>query len=70
MLGGEVRLGVPRALKGAPAGASGPGFATLTGLISYAQSEEVQPSGVLGKAPLEGEGGYFTRVGRWLKQGF
>ncbi|NND49134.1 MAG: cell division protein FtsA [Rhizobiales bacterium] len=70
ILGGEVRLGAPRGLLGAPANAAGPGFSTLVGLVSYAQTQEVVPRSALAGASDDHEGSYFVRVGRWLKQGF
>ncbi len=39
ILGREVRLGRPRALRGLPALASGPGFATAAGLLAWASGE-------------------------------
>ncbi len=39
ILGREVRLGRPRTLRGLPALASGPGFATAAGLLAWASGE-------------------------------
>jgi cell division protein FtsA len=39
ILGREVRLGRPRALRGLPQLATGPGFATATGLLAWASGE-------------------------------
>ncbi|NND49041.1 MAG: cell division protein FtsA [Rhizobiales bacterium] len=70
ILGGEVRLGAPRGLLGAPAVAAGPGFSTLVGLVNYARTQELEPKSAEPVASDEDEGSYFARVGRWLKQGF
>ena len=70
ILGGEVRLGVPRAYSGAGASAVGPGFSALFGLIAYAQTEEFEPSSSLPSPSQVDEGSYLVRVGRWLQQAF
>jgi cell division protein FtsA len=70
ILGGEVRLGAPGGFAGAPAISAGPGFATVFGLITYAQTEELEPTTAMPVARAAGEGNYMARVGRWLKQGF
>ena len=52
--------------------ARGPAFATAVGLLIYPEVAEMDLSDS-GRAPalqLTGTGGYFARVGRWLKESF
>lgn len=71
ILGGQVRHGVPRPIEGAPAMLSDPGFACATGLLTYAQSAELEPRSGLSEPELRtGTGGYLVRMGRWLKESF
>jgi cell division protein FtsA len=68
----NVRLGRPLGVSGLPEMARGPAFATAVGLLIYPEVAEMDLSDS-GRAPvlqLTGTGGYFARVGRWLKESF
>jgi cell division protein FtsA len=73
ILGGQVRIGRPLGIKGLPEAAKGPPFAAAVGLLIYPQVahiEHFEPR-ASGRLLATGtEGGYLTRVGRWLKDSF
>jgi len=67
----HVRIGRPVGIQGLPEAAKSPAFATAVGLIVYPQVaalEHFEPN----RASFRGTGtdGYFSRVGRWLKDSF
>jgi cell division protein FtsA len=71
ILGGQVRLARPLALEGLPEAAASPAFAVAAGLLVYPQvaaREHFYSPGAEIRAT--GTDGYFTRVGRWLKDSF
>jgi cell division protein FtsA len=71
MLGRPVRIGRPLGMAGLPEEAKGPAFAGATGLLVYPQSahhESCDPRPT--RRPMTGTGGYFARVGRWLRESF
>jgi cell division protein FtsA len=65
-LGRPVRVAHPQRVSGLPPVASGPAFSTVVGLLS-AGSPEHRGSVSLGERSA---GGYFGRVGSWLREGF
>jgi cell division protein FtsA len=71
VLGRPVRIGRPLGIAGLPEEAKGPAFAVATGLLVYPQTahlEHCEPRGTRHRAT--GTGGYFARVGRWLRESF
>lgn len=67
----HVRIGRPVGIQGLPEAAKSPAFATAVGLIVYPQVaalEHFEPTrhGFL----ATGTDGYFSRVGRWLRESF
>ena len=69
MLGRQVRVGRPLDIQGLPQAASGPAFAAAAGLLVYPQLaylEHFEPRRT--RQLMTGTDGYFTRVGRWLKE--
>jgi cell division protein FtsA len=68
----NVRLGRPLGVAGLPEQAKGPAFAGAVGLLIYPQVAEFEQLAHAPAAQLQatGTGGYFARVGRWLKQSF
>jgi cell division protein FtsA len=71
ILGRPVRIGRPLGIAGLPDAAKGAAFAVAAGLLVYPQSahlEHFEPRGR--RYPKTGTGGYFARVGRWLRESF
>lgn len=71
ILGRKVRVGRPLGIAGLPEPAKGPAFGVLTGLLVYPQLahlEHYEPRKT--RRLMTGTGGYFARVGRWLREGF
>jgi cell division protein FtsA len=71
ILGRAVRIGRPLGISGLPEEAKGPAFAVATGLVVYPQSahlEHCEPRPT--RRARTGTGGYFARVGRWLRESF
>jgi cell division protein FtsA len=69
MFGRQVRVGRPLGLTGLPEAAKGPAFAAAAGLLIYPQLaflEHFEPRRT--RHLMTGTDGYFTRVGRWLKE--
>ncbi len=71
ILSKQVRLGRPIAIKGLPESAKSPAFAATVGLMIYPQvaGHEHLVSGQ-GGGRATGTDGYFSRMGRWLKDSF
>jgi len=72
ILSKQVRIGRPLGVKGLPEAAKGPAFAAAIGLLIYPQIADVEhfePRGESGMLAAAGDG-YFTRVGRWIKESF
>lgn len=67
----QVRLGYPQKLPGIPEKAKGPAFAVAGGLLDYAVSPDVETVS-LAETPESrlAAGGYFSRVGRWIRDSF
>ena len=70
MLGRPVRLGRPLGIAGAPEAAKGPAFAVAAGLLVYPQAAHLEHFEVRKRQLMTGTGGYFARVGRWLRESF
>lgn len=71
MLGREIRVGRPLGIAGLPDTYKGPAFAVPCGLLVYPQAarlEHFEPRRT--RHAMTGTGGYFARVGRWLKESF
>jgi cell division protein FtsA len=67
----HVRIGRPVGIQGLPEAAKSPAFATAVGLIVYPQVaalEHFEPT--RGGFLATGTDGYFSRVGRWLRESF
>ena len=67
----QVRLGRPLRISGLPEAASGPAFATSTGLVGYAVAGPTDAARH-GHAPLMRPvpAGVFGRIGNWIKENF
>jgi cell division protein FtsA len=71
MIGRPVRLGRPLGIAGSPDAAKGPAFAVAAGLLVYPQAAHLEHFEARRKRQLiTGTGGYFARVGRWLRESF
>ena len=71
LVGRPVRLGRPLGIAGAPDAAKGPAFAVAAGLLVYPQAAHLEHFEARRKRQLmTGTGGYFARVGRWLRESF
>jgi len=71
ILSRPVRIGRPLGIAGLPDAAKGAAFAVAAGLLVYPQAahlEHFEPRGR--RYPKTGTGGYFVRVGRWLRESF
>lgn len=71
MLGRQVRIGRPLGIGGLTEATRGPAFAAAAGLLVYPQFaylEHCEPRKA--RVLMTGTDGYFTRVGRWLREGF
>jgi cell division protein FtsA len=72
ILGGHVRIGRPLGVSKLPEAARGPAFAAAAGLLIYPQiagAEYFEPSR-RGRRYASASDGYFSRVGRWLRESF
>ena len=73
VLGGQVRTGRPLGIKGLPEAGKGPAFSAAVGLLVYPQVahvEHFEPRAAGARYFATGTDGYFSRVGRWLKDSF
>jgi cell division protein FtsA len=72
ILGGQVRIGRPLGIKGLPDAAKGPAFSAAVGLLVYPQVAQLEHFETRGAGFLAGAGhdGYFSRVGRWIRESF
>jgi len=71
ILGRPVRVGRPLGIAGLPDAAKGAAFAAAAGLLVYPQAahlEHFEARG--GRYLMTGTGGYFARVGQWLRESF
>jgi cell division protein FtsA len=70
-LGRQVRIGRPLGIAGLPEAAKGAAFAASAGLLVYPQAahlEHFEPRRT--RQVATGTNGYFSRVGRWLRESF
>ncbi len=71
ILGRPVRIGRPLGIAGAPEAAKGPAFAVAAGLLVYPQAAHLEHFEARHRRQLmTGTGGYFARVGQWLRESF
>jgi len=71
ILGRPVRIGRPLGIAGVPDAAKGPAFATAAGLLVYPQAAHLEYFESRRRRQLmTGSGGYFARVGQWLRESF
>jgi cell division protein FtsA len=72
ILGRPVRIGRPLGIAGAPEAAKGPAFAVAAGLLVYPQAAHLEHFESRRKRQvMTGTGGgYFARVGQWLRESF
>jgi cell division protein FtsA len=71
MLKRPVRVARPLGIGGLPDEAKGPAFAVATGLLVYPQAvhlEHFEPRRT--RQLMTGTGGYFSKVGQWLRESF
>ncbi|HET7716325.1 MAG TPA: cell division protein FtsA [Bauldia sp.] len=71
MLARNVRIGRPLGIAGMPEVAKGPAFAAAVGLLIYpqvAKMDQIEAGGA--HYAMTGTGGYFARVGRWIRESF
>jgi cell division protein FtsA len=72
ILGRPVRIGRPLGIAGLRDAAKGAAFAVATGLLVYPQAAHLEHFKTGSKRfPMNGTGGgYFARVGQWLRESF
>jgi cell division protein FtsA len=71
ILGRPVRIGRPLGIAGLPDAAKGPAFAATAGLLIYPQLANLEQFEARRLRPaMTGTDGYFSRVGRWLRESF
>ena len=71
ILGRQVRIGRPLGIAGAPDAAKGAAFAVAAGLLVYPQAAHLEHfESRRRRRFMTGTGGYFARVGRWLRESF
>ena len=71
ILNRQVRVGRPLGIGALPESAKGPAFAVAAGLLAYPQFaylEHCEPRKT--RQLMTGTDGYFSRVGRWLRESF
>ena len=67
----HVRIGRPVGIQGMPEAAKSPAFSTAVGLLVYPQVAALEHFQTSRRHSLAtGTDGYFSRVGRWLKESF
>jgi cell division protein FtsA len=71
ILGRAVRIGRPLGISGLPDAAKGAAFAAATGLLVYPQAAHLEYFETGNRRyQMNGAGGYFARVGQWLRESF
>ena len=71
LIGRPARLGRPLGIAGAPEVVKGPAFAVAAGLLVYPQAAHLEHFEARHRRQvMTGTGGYFSRVGRWLRESF
>jgi cell division protein FtsA len=72
ILSSQARVGRPLGIEGLPESGKSPSFAAAVGLMVYPQMaglEYFEVTRTLAR-PQQGQAGYASRVGRWLKESF
>lgn len=69
ILNKQVRLGRPRGLTGLAEATSGPAFSACAGLLSFAVDDRGDARG-LAIPKNDTTGGFFSRIGGWLRENF
>jgi cell division protein FtsA len=72
ILQGQVRIGRPLGIKGLPEAAKGPAFSAAVGLLVYPQVAHIEHFEPRSSGFFAGTGtdGYFSRMGRWIRESF
>jgi cell division protein FtsA len=71
VLGRPVRIGRPLGISGLPEAAKGAAFAVAAGLLVYPQAAHLEHFEQRRRRHvMTGTGGYFARVGQWLRESF
>jgi cell division protein FtsA len=71
MLDRPVRIGRPLGISGLPDAAKGAAFAVAAGLLVYPQAAHLEHFEERRRRQvMNGTGGYFARVGQWLRESF
>jgi cell division protein FtsA len=70
ILQGQVRVGRPLGIKGLPEAAKGPAFSAVVGLLVYPQVAQIEYFEPRSIGQGTGTDGYFSRVGRWIRESF
>ena len=72
ILGRPVRIGRPLGIAGLPDAAKGAAFAAATGLLglSAGGASRILRNTRQQRYLMNGTGGYFARVGQWLRESF
>jgi cell division protein FtsA len=71
ILGRQARIGRPLGISGLSEATKGPAFAAAAGLLIYPQLANLEQFEARRLRPaMTGTDGYFTRVGRWLRESF
>jgi cell division protein FtsA len=72
VLGGQIRTGRPLGIRGLPEAGKGPAFSAAVGLLVYPQVAHVEHFEPRASSAYfaHATDGYFSRVGRWLKESF
>jgi cell division protein FtsA len=73
ILQGQVRVGRPLGIKGLPEAAKGPAFSAVVGMLVYPQVAHAEYFEPRSGGILKGtgtDGGYISKVGRWIRESF
>ena len=73
VLQGQVRVGRPLGIKGLPEAAKGPAFSAVVGMLVYPQVAHAEYFEPRSGSVFQGtgtDGGYVSRVGRWIRDSF
>jgi cell division protein FtsA len=73
VLQGQIRVGRPLGIKGLPEAAKGPAFSAVVGMLVYPQVAHAEYFEPRSGGSMQGtgtDGGYISRVGRWIRESF
>ena len=73
ILQGQVRVGRPLGIKGLPEAGKGPAFSAVVGMLVYPQVAHAEYFEPRSGSVFQGtgtDGGYISRVGRWIRESF